>query len=629
MRELVSRYFDRSLSRRGFARKVAQLGLTAAAAKSMLSELDAAESVSAPPESAPWMTGTGGELVVAQARAAGARYLFTNPGSYEVGLFDALADSRDLHTIMALHEGIVIAMADGYHRVSLKPAFVNVHVIAGTAQAAGQLFNASRDGSALVVTAGLNDNQSWSDDTILAPRPGYDQKDVNRQFTKIGWDARQADSLPMMLRRAFKVASTPPGGPVYLAMAHYALETRGVKAQILPASRFLLSGRTRPDTKSTEDAARALIQARRPLVIVGDEVWKSGAQAELLALAEMLGLAVSTDRQGYANIPSHHPHNIGGFSMGSAWMKGGADVVAFIGARDAGGKLPPRGPEMPVEAKVIRIGVDSAAFGRNYPTDIALVADVKAALKDLIAAVGSIATKDRLRSIAAARAAEVTAYSKTLRARAVNAGHSPMQPDEIGAVLARTIDRNAIVVTENLTGRYESFGFGHREGEPMYVTNTGLGLGWGVGASTGAKLAAPERQVVCTIGDGSVMYQASGFWSQARYGVGVITVVYNNRNYQTVRQAYHGYKGKMAASGNYVGMYLGDPDIDFVKLAESQGVKGEKAANGRELEAAMKRASAIARDGQPYLIEVATARYGGGAESTWHGGYKLMAKAVR
>jgi acetolactate synthase-1/2/3 large subunit len=204
-----------------------------------------------------------------------------------------------------------------------------------------------------------------------------------------------------------------------------------------------------------------------------------------------------------------------------------------------------------------------------------------------------------------------------------------MHPDEIGAVLARSIDRNAIVVAENLTGRYESFGFGHREGEPMYVTNTGLGLGWGVGAATGAKLAAPERQVVCTIGDGSVMYQASGLWSQARYGVGVVTVVYNNRNYQTVRHAYHGYKGKMAATGNYVGMYLGDPDIDFVKLAESQGVKGEKAANARELESAMRRGAAAARDGQPYLVEVATARYGGGAESTWHGGYKLAARAAR
>src|SRR5438552_4159536 len=81
--------------------------------------------------------------------------------------------------------------------------------------------------------AGVNDNELWNADVILGPSPGYDQKEIPRQFTKICWEARRAESLAMMLRRAFKVASTDPGGPVYLAMAHYALETKGTKAQIL------------------------------------------------------------------------------------------------------------------------------------------------------------------------------------------------------------------------------------------------------------------------------------------------------------------------------------------------------------------------------------------------------------
>ncbi len=311
-------------------------------------------------------------------------------------------------------------------------------------------------------------------------------------------------------------------------------------------------------------------------------------------------------------------------------MKGGADVIVFIGARDAGGKLVPKSAELPWDAKVIRIGMDTSHIGRNYPTDLALVADAQAAINDLMAALDSAATKDRLGKIAAVRAQEVKGYTKAARSQAAIAakatyGRSPVHPDELGAVLARTMDRDAIVVAENLTGRYDAFPFGYREDEPWYVTNTGLGLGWGVGASTGAKLAAPHRQVVCTIGDGSVMYSAAGFWTQARYGIPVITVVYNNKNYQTVRHAYHGYKGKMAEGGKYAGMYLGDPDIDFVKLAESQGVKGEKAATAAELESAMKRAAQAGKDGNPYLIEVATARYGGGAESTWHEGFKLQA----
>jgi benzoylformate decarboxylase len=633
MRDLVKRYFDNTLSRRAFARRLAHLGFTAAAARELLAGLDASDGapagnttrVDTPPSST--VEGSGGDLVVAQAKAAGVKYVFTNPGSYEVAFFDSLLDQPALQPLIALHEGVVISMADGYHRVTLEPAFVNVHVIAGTAQAAGQMYNAGRDGSALVVTAGLNDNEAWSDESILAPRPGYDQKEVNRQFTKISWEARQPASLPLMLRRAFKVAMTPPGGPVYLAMAHYALERKNVKAEILPARRFLAPSRVRPDSTAVEQAAKLLLDAKRPLLICGDEVWKSGAVPELVALSEKLALPVAKDRAGYCNFPATHSHNIGSFSPNSTWVSG-ADTLLFVGARDAGGRVVPAASELPSSARVIRLGMDTSSMGRNYSTDVPLVGDVKAGLKDLLAAIGSMATRDRLNSLTAARAPSIRSHDAAARVRLAAAvksasGHSPIHPDELGAILARTVNKDAIIVSENITGKYESFPFGYREDELMYLSNTGLGLGWGIGAATGAKVAAPHRQVVCTIGDGSVMYSASGFWTQSRYSIPVLTIVYNNKNYQTVRMAYDSYHGKMAASGKYVGMYLGDPDIDFVKLAESQGVKGEKAATAAELQAAIQRGAKATRDGKPYLIEVATARYGGGAESSWHDGFQL------
>ena len=298
-------------------------------------------------------------MVVAQAKAAGVEYLFTNPGSYEVGFFDALVDTPGLQLIMGLHEGIVISMADGYHKVSGKPAFVNVHVIAGTAQMAGQLYNASRDGSAIVITAGLNDNEAWSDDVLLAARPGFDQKEVVRQFTKIAWEARQAESLPMMLRRAFKVAASEPGGPVYLALAHYALEKRGVKAEILPSQRFMVRGRVRPDTDSVMAAARMLVEAKRPVVIAGDEVWKSGGQNELVALSEQLGLPVASTQMPV--FPTFQPiirTRSDNSACGSEWVKRGVDLVLCIGCRDFGGKVVPAAPEAPA-APVIRVGIDN------------------------------------------------------------------------------------------------------------------------------------------------------------------------------------------------------------------------------------------------------------------------------
>ena len=635
MRDLVRRYLDSELSRRGFLDAMRAAGFTMAGAQAVLRPLEAAQGTAAAADIRTDKTlhseGTGGALVVAQAKAAGVEYLFTNPGSYEVGFFDALVDTPGLQLIMGLHEGIVISMADGYHKVSGKPAFVNVHVIAGTAQMAGQLYNASRDGSAIVITAGLNDNEAWSDDVLLAARPGFDQKEVVRQFTKIAWEARQAESLPMMLRRAFKVAATEPGGPVYLALAHYALEKRSVKAEILPSQRFMVRGRVRPDADSVMAAARMLIEAKRPVIIAGDEVWKSGGQNELLALSEQLGLPVaSTQMPVFRNFPAHHTNSIGQFSLGSEWVKRGVDLVLCIGCRDFGGKVVPAAPEAPA-APVIRVGIDTSAMSRTGATDVALVGDIKEALADLRTAVASIATKQRIEHTAANRSQELRELTASARKRSdaaarANFGRAPMHPDEVGAVMARTIDRDAIVVSENLTGKYEAFPFGHRENEQMWLSNSGASLGWGIGAAAGAKLAAPDRQVVCSIGDGSVMYSASGFWTQARYHIPVLTVVWNNRNYQTVRFAYDAYKGRMAETGHYCGMYLGDPDIDFVKLAESQGVHGEKASNAAELEPALKRGIAATRDGRPYLVEVATARYGGGAESTWHETFHLAAK---
>src|SRR5262249_27477763 len=155
-----------------------------------------------------------------------------------------------------------------------------------------------------------------------------------------------------MLRRAYKVAATEPGGPVYVAMASYALEAKNIDAQILPAERFLLRSRVRPETAAVEQAAKWLIESKRPLLVIGDEVWKSGAQTELVALADKFGLPVTAGQQGYRNFPSRHPMNLGSFAMGSEYVKGGVDLVVMVGARDFGGRVVPASREAP-DCKIV------------------------------------------------------------------------------------------------------------------------------------------------------------------------------------------------------------------------------------------------------------------------------------
>lgn len=631
MRHLAQQFLDKRLSRRDLARELGAIGLTAAAAQSIVQTLEAAEQAGEglPVPGSQELEGSGGFLVMEQAKAAGSEYLFTNPGSFEVGLFDAQITSG-VPLIMGLHEGIVVAMADGYHRASLKPAFVNVHVIAGTAQMGGQLYNASRDGAAIVVTAGMLDNELWSDEGILAPRPGYDQKDVPRQFTKFCWEARDARSLTMMLRRAYKVATTAPGGPVYLAMTNGALETKGVRSAILPAERFLMAARPRPDAAAVERTADWIVQAKRPLIVVGDEVWKSGAQADLVAFAERYRIPVASGTGGYFNFPARHPLHLGRFSMRSDYAQAGVDLALMVGARDFGIWRLPSGAEAPMDARIVRVGLNTGNMGRNYPTDLAMVADVKQSIADLDSALEGripIARRDAFGRDRDTEVRELTAgmwreFDNRVQS---NFGLAPMHPDEMTYIMANSVAPNAVVVGEVHSGynQHNNFHWGYGDDDQIWIGYTGNSLGWGIGASTGAKLALPDRPVVCSIGDGAVMYQSSAFWSQARYGVPVLTVVWNNFNYQTVRGGFHRYDGQMAETGKYAGMYLGDPDIDFVQLAASQGVQGERATTPAELGAALKRGTEVTAVGEPYVVEAMIRRIGAGAESTWHEGFKL------
>lgn len=233
--ETLGQFLNKGISRRSFIKTLGALGVSAAGISSLVKGAEAAEA-GVTPMKARSFTGTGGQLIVEQMKAAGVKYLFTNPGAYEVGFLDAFLD-QPMQLILGMHEGIVVSAADGYAKVSREPSFVLVHVVA-TAQSLGQLYNAHVDGTPLVVTAGMRENESISDETILAARPGWDQKDMTRQFTKISWETRDAKAIPAQIRRAFKVATTEPDGPVYLGFSEAAQAEKNVTAQIYRSREF-------------------------------------------------------------------------------------------------------------------------------------------------------------------------------------------------------------------------------------------------------------------------------------------------------------------------------------------------------------------------------------------------------
>jgi thiamine pyrophosphate-dependent acetolactate synthase large subunit-like protein len=327
--------------------------------------------------------------------------------------------------------------------------------------------------------------------------------------------------------------------------------------------------------------------------------------------------------------PRHHSLFKGVFSGK------GKDVVLNVGNYDLGdydlreGLAPlPSGPSYDSGAKVARISLNTQSIGRNNPFDIAIVANVKLALRALVDALKGEASAAKLQKLRESRWTEPAMREVKIDRKRV--GNPVIHPDELGWTMQQVLDEDAIVVSENLTGSNQFFSTGFRTkaagypiDEKLWIANSAGGLGWGIGAATGAKLAAPNRQVVCSIGDGSVMYSAAGFWTQTRYQVPVLTVVWNNRNYQTVRQAYWRYHGEMAKTNRYPGMHLGNPNIDFAKLAESQGVAGVRVERSADLRSALQKGIDVTRSGQPFLVEVVVQKVGGGASSDWYQEFSL------
>jgi thiamine pyrophosphate-dependent acetolactate synthase large subunit-like protein len=215
------------------------------------------------------ITGTGGMLLIQTLKDAGVEYLFTNPGSAETGIFAALAEDDEQRLVVARHEGLVAAMADGYHRLSGKVGVVIAHVMGGSFQLAGQLFNAQVAGSSLLVIAG-----DWAselqDYRSLAPFPGLSQAESMRPVTKEARCAYQVGANPAAITvattRALREATTPPTGPVYLSIAAELLNREGLEAQIGEDAGYRIE-RPGPARQSTVEAlARRLGEAQCPVL---------------------------------------------------------------------------------------------------------------------------------------------------------------------------------------------------------------------------------------------------------------------------------------------------------------------------------------------------------------------------
>src|SRR5277367_6530271 len=536
----------------------------------------------------------------------GVSVMFGNPGTTELPLMDAFAVEHDIRYILGLQEAALMAMADGYAQASGDLAVLNLHVAPGLGNAMGMLYDAMKANSPVLVTAGQQDLEYLVTEPVLAA----DLPTLARPFVKWAAEVHRAEDLPRYVHRAVKTALAPPTGPVFLSLPGDILKS-DAEIDLLEPTR--VAPRVRGDADAIAAAAEMLAKSERPVIIAGDAVAQSRAHKELAALAEAIGAPVYVEFiPSTASFPASHPLYRGMMTRTQAGVRevlDKHDLLLSVGGDLFTWSLPSNIDPWPAGLPLIHLDTDPWQIGKNYPAKVAILGDPKATLPDITTAVVARMTASA-KSAASARLKSATEAIKkdrdAFRAKArAMAGKTPVQPLALLEAIGAMLPKDAVVIEAILSSAPGVRMLINSNDEQSFFGLRGGGIGWGLPAAIGAKLALPDRPVVALVGDGSAMYTIQGLWTAARYRLPVVWVIFNNTSYRILKQRLVMLRGLAEQADNFVGMELTDPAVDFIGLARSFGIEAEHAATERDVTDLIAKGLA---SNAPLLIEVPTDR---------------------
>ncbi|MGH9109749.1 MAG: thiamine pyrophosphate-binding protein [Acidimicrobiales bacterium] len=474
--------------------------------------------------------------------AAGIDTFFGLPGSTEAPLLEALRD-RDFRYVLALHEGVAVSMADGYSRLRRAPAVVGLHTSVGTLNGLSQMMNALRDGSPLVVTAGHKDRHVLSEEGFCALP---ELLAAAGAVTKWAYQSLTPEAVAPDLAHAIRVACAPPPGPTYLAVPEdlMAAEVEGgsVSATAIVSAPPVSST---PSPESVGAAVDRLLAAERPVLVVGSAA--RDARAEVDELSRLCGLPVlHAQFTDLSDLPlgTTERSYLGMYGEDPAVLDG-CDLVVAAGCRVFYPFSHATRPRLPQGAALVHLHDDPAQVGRATRADVGLLGNVRAGVAAMADGVRRRGMDDGLRSRRQERVDRLAESRREAKAAeiAAAAGASPMQIEELAAVLGDVLPEDAVVVDEGVRSsrpllRHLPIGPSQR-----LLRSSGGALGWGTPAAVGAKIGAPGRPVVAVVGDGSFQFSLQALWSAAQAGAALTIVVLDNGGYLAVKRAIEGHLG--------------------------------------------------------------------------------------
>lgn len=542
------------------------------------------------------------DALLRQFMADGIDAIFGNPGSTEENFLKAISECSGVTYFMGLQEATVAAMADGWARVAHKPAICQVHSAVGLGNAMGVLYEAFRAHTPMLMLAGEPPVELQSYDGFLAG----DLAKLAAPLCKWSTRLTHARQLGRIVRRALKVAATPPYGPVFLALPMDVLDDDVDEFDIFPTTHVT------PTAACSQEVAlhiaRLLVNARSAILIAGDGVADAGAGEELHKLSNFLGIPVWGAEYNEPIISFRDEMFMGliGHSFGRNTRKItlAADVILAVGTPVFPELFPSTDHYFSDDAVLIQIDRDAWEIAKNFPVEIGVQADPKGTLSLILQEARAL--KPNEEELARHRRQVVQAKEELYIKERHNIEAVPDLPDCVSPatlmrVLAEELPSDALVYDEALTSTPALLHYLRPTTPGSYYLARGgcIGVGWP--GAVGAAVAERGRLVVAPSGDGSALFALQTLWTAVKHHLKVVFIVCNNSAYRILKINLLNYcLDTHQAPGLFPFMDLDDPRIDFARLAEGFGMKALKAGKEDELRVALR--AAFAFDG-PVLVD--------------------------
>jgi acetolactate synthase-1/2/3 large subunit len=565
---------------------------------------------------------TGGEIVGRTLTDYGVTHAAGIPGHGVWSLLDGfLQDGCDIPLIQVFHEQSAVHMADGFWRSSGRPMAALTSIGPGAANTLMGLATAFADSASLVAFSGGPATHMRGHGIMQE----LDRHEVNGfqhavgALTKRHFEARTVEELPFVLHRAFSAMLTGRPGPVHIEVP-MDVQAAAADVQLHDLSRRLPVGRLHPDPDAIEAAARLLHGAKRPVIAIGGGVISADAAPELRRLAEAIDAPVVTTWQGKSGFPEDHRLFAGAVGQTGTTAGNGiaaaADVVISVGCRftDWSASSYRKGISFSLPpGKLIQIDIDPHEIGKNYPAEVGILADAKPALAALAEAASTPDVDARADHLAALDALR-TEWSSHVAAR-TDSTDFPFTSQRPLRDLRHVMDRDGFVVagSGNPQGAVKQ-SFAVYEPRTFLTSGGYSSMGWAVPAAVGAKLANPDRQVACVVGDGDFLMSVQELGVVAQHEIPVCFVVANNQGYMSIRG------GQRKITDRHVLSEFARPDgspygVDVANVARGFGVRSWRVESSDDLKPILE--EAISAD-EPTVVEVPTAR---GAAGPWVPGW--------